>query len=142
MYPLHATSRVDALLIDQPTNLRSGLDRRRPRYLVSTDRPVPVLVRPLGGGREQHGELVDWSSGGLGVCLAGEPALTVDQPAVIRVFVQRSGEWRILRGALKHLLQDDAGRWRAGFGDVHEQAPGADPPLVEVLAANSVKPGA
>ncbi len=140
LYPVHATRRVDGLMVQQPDEILSRSPRRKPRYEVDPSRLVTATIWPVeclkstDFATQTVGRVLNWSETGLGVKLSASLPFQAGAEVLVRLETENNEETPIYRGVLKHCTAHEAGAWLAGIGDVTHVQPGEALTLAEFLA--------
>jgi len=141
LYPVHATRRVDGLMVQRPDEILSRSPRRKPRCEVDPSRLVTATLwaveclESTNFATQAVGRILNWSETGLGVRLSARPPLRAGMEVLVRLETEDTEETPIYRGVLKHCTAHETGTWLAGIGEVTHVQPGEALTLAEFLAA-------
>jgi len=141
-YPLHATRRVDGLVVAWPERVIPRNQREDVRRQVDPAGHVVAwvwLAETLEAGHVeacQVGLLSNWSQTGFGIRFGRRPPYHPGAKTIIRLddTSPAPGELRIYRARLKHVTRLSRSAWLAGFGEAAEVGPGQAVGVIEALA--------
>jgi len=145
-FRLRPSRRVDAIIIQRPSEILAINRRKHPRHDVDLSRPVRAslwVADRLAGGQAsptQVGQLRNWSEGGLGIEFPAELACDAGTETILRLEEPGSDQCRILRGVLAHCTQMSVSRWLAGFANVAELCPGEASRMIRSLVSTWISP--
>lgn len=134
------TKKVDALIVQQPTELLTANRRGRPRRTVDPTKVFLATIWPSQHDLDaklkplQIAKVHDWSEEGLGIMLTGNLELEIGQLVIIALDGPKDSERIFLWATLKHCTLCKTDVWLAGFADLTNVRAGEAVNLMEFLS--------